>query len=105
METAVSKLPLQPEFVLIDGNRIPKGMDPSTTESIVKGDGKSLVIAAASVIAKVVRDRMMLDLHKEYPQYGFDKHKGYGVPQHLAAIKKYGPCPQHRRTFAPIKYM
>ena len=105
METAVSKLPARPDFVLIDGNRIPKQMDPSTTESIVKGDGKSLVIAAASVIAKVVRDRMMLEMHKEYPQYGFDKHKGYGVPQHLEAIKRHGPCPYHRRTFAPIKYM
>lgn len=76
-----------------------------TTESIVKGDSKSLAIAAASVIAKVVRDRMMVDLHKEYPQYGFDKHKGYGVPQHLEAIKRYGPCPYHRRSFAPIKFM
>ena len=105
METAVSKLPVKPDFVLIDGNRIPKGMDARTTEAIVKGDEKSLAIAAASVIAKVVRDRMMRDLHDEYPAYGFDKHKGYGVPQHLEAIKKHGPCPQHRRTFAPIKYM
>jgi len=105
MELAVSKLPTKPDYVLIDGNRIPKNLSPDTTEAIVKGDGKSIAIAAASVIAKVVRDRMMFDLHKEYPQYGFDKHKGYGVPQHLQAIRKHGPCPHHRRTFAPIKYM
>jgi ribonuclease HII len=105
MEVAVSKLPVQADFVLVDGNRVPKAMKPSAAECIVKGDGKSLAIAAASVIAKVVRDRMMVDLDKKYPQYGFAKHKGYGVPQHLTAIKKHGPCPEHRRTFAPIKYM
>ena len=62
-------------------------------------------IACASVIAKVVRDGMMRELHKEFPHYGFDKHKGYGVPQHLRAIAEHGPCPHHRRTFAPIKHM
>ena len=69
------------------------------------GDRKSLAIAAASVVAKVVRDRMMVELHLEYPQYGFDRHKGYGVPQHLEALKKHGPCPHHRKTFAPIRFM
>jgi len=105
MDMAVMKLPVKPDFVLVDGNRIPKAMDPATTEAIVKGDGKSLCIAAASVIAKVERDRMMVQLDKAFPQYGFAQHKGYGVPQHLAAIKKHGPCPHHRRTFAPIKFM
>jgi len=105
MDMAVLKLPVKPDFVLVDGNRIPKAMDPATTEAIVKGDGKSLCIAAASVIAKVERDRMMVQLDKAFPQYGFAQHKGYGVPQHLAAIKKHGPCPHHRRTFAPIKFM
>ena len=105
MDIAVSKLPVKADFVLVDGNRLPKAMSPSTAECIVKGDGKSLAIAAASVIAKVVRDRMMIELDKKYPHYGFGKHKGYGVPQHLAAITKHGPCPEHRRTFAPIKYM
>ena len=105
METAVGKLPKNPDFVLVDGNRVPKGLDPRKAEAIVKGDGKSLAIACASVIAKVVRDGMMRELHKEFPHYGFDKHKGYGVPQHLRAIAEHGPCPHHRRTFAPIKHM
>jgi ribonuclease HII len=69
----------------------------------VKGDSRSYSIAAASVLAKVTRDRMMLDYHRQFPSYGFDGHKGYGTPQHLAAIEKLGPCAIHRRSFAPLK--
>mmetsp|Transcript_11816 Transcript_11816/g.30171 ORF Transcript_11816/g.30171 Transcript_11816/m.30171 type:complete len:275 (-) Transcript_11816:1110-1934(-) len=105
MEMAVAKLPTKPDYHLIDGNRVPKGLDAGTSKAIIKGDSKSTVIAAASVVAKVERDKLMIQLHEKYPQYGFDKHKGYGVPQHLSALYKYGPCPEHRRTFAPIKHM
>jgi ribonuclease HII len=69
----------------------------------VKGDARSYSIAAASVLAKVTRDRMMHDYHRQFPNYGFAEHKGYGTPQHLAAIEKLGPCPIHRMTFAPLK--
>ena len=70
---------------------------------MVKGDSKCYAIAAASIIAKVTRDRLMLESHAQYPQYNFARHKGYGVPEHMAAIRAHGPCPIHRRTFAPLK--
>jgi len=71
--------------------------------AIVKGDAKSFSIAAASVIAKVTRDRMMLQIHEQFPQYNFARHKGYGTPEHLAALGQYGPSPVHRKTFAPVR--
>lgn len=90
-----------PDHVLVDGRPVPGLPCPST--AIVKGDSKSLLIAAASVIAKVTRDRIMLDLDREFPSYGFAAHKGYGTPAHLAAIREYGPTIHHRRSFRPIR--
>ena len=92
------------DWVLIDGNRVPKPLD-GKAEAIVKGDAKNVAIAAASIIAKVTRDRMMVEIDKEFPMYGFKDHKGYGTKAHMAAIDKYGPCVYHRKTFAPIKHM
>ena len=92
------------QAILVDGNRLPKAFDPSTSTAITKGDTKSCAIAAASIIAKVTRDRMMVQLHQEFPEYDFAQHMGYGVPAHVRAIKQHGPCPHHRRTFAPVKY-
>lgn len=86
----------------IDGNAIPAGM-PCAAEAWVNGDARDRSIAAASILAKVTRDRAMLDLHARYPVYGFDGHKGYGTPAHLAALRTHGPCPQHRRSFAPVR--
>jgi len=105
MELAVAELGAlgKEAALLVDGNRLPKEFDPNRSQTIVKGDTKSFAIAAASIIAKVTRDRQMQELHERYPQYGFDCHKGYGVSAHVAAIKKHGPCPAHRRTFAPVK--
>lgn len=92
------------DWVLIDGNRVPKPLE-GKAEAIVKGDAKNVAIAAASIIAKVTRDRMMLEIDEEFPMYGFKDHKGYGTKAHMAAIDKYGPCIYHRKTFAPIKHM
>ena len=96
MKDAINNLSVKPEHVLIDA--MPLELDIPTT-SIIKGDALSESIAAASVIAKVTRDRMMYELDKGYPEYGFAKHKGYGTAAHIKAIKEYGPCPIHRRTF------
>ena len=105
MRKSTETLPGGPiDWALIDGNKIPKGLEDKA-EAIVKGDAKSQCIATASIVAKVTRDRMMREIDKEYPQYGFKDHKGYGTKAHCAAIEKYGPCPHHRMTFAPIKYM
>lgn len=101
MQQAVAALTLQPDFLLIDGNRAPSFSIPC--EVIVEGDGRSVSIAAASVLAKVTRDRMMQEYDAKYPQYGFAKHKGYGTEQHLEALAKHGPCPIHRKSFAPLK--
>lgn len=97
MKNAVEKLPRKPSFVLVDGNRLPDISIPS--EAVVKGDSKSINIAAASIIAKVERDRYITEMAKLYPEYGFDKHKGYGTKAHTDAILKYGPSPIHRKTF------
>lgn len=96
MKDAINNLSVKPEHVLIDA--MPLELDIPTT-SIIKGDALSESIAAASVIAKVTRDRMMYELDKEYPEYGFAKHKGYGTAQHIQAIKTYGPCLLHRKSF------
>lgn len=102
MRRAIEGLSVSPQFCLIDGNRIPSGL-PCPADAIVKGDGRIPAISAASILAKVTRDQQMLDLHAQYPEYGFDRHKGYGTAQHLAALKKYGPIQEHRRSFAPVR--
>jgi ribonuclease HII len=101
MNEALAKLQPQPQHVLVDGRPVKSMTLPQT--ALVKGDSRSYSIAAASVLAKVTRDRMMRDYHQQFPTYGFAEHKGYGTPQHLAAIEKHGPCPIHRRSFAPLK--
>ncbi len=98
MTKAVNSLDPQPGALLIDAVHIPQ-LEEYKQISIIKGDAKSISIAAASIIAKVTRDRVMKDYAKEYPEYGFDSNKGYGSADHIAAIKKYGPCPIHRRSF------
>jgi ribonuclease HII len=100
MRRAVEGLRLKPVKVLVDGNRIPT-LDV-LAEAIVKGDSKVQAISAASILAKVTRDRWCAELHEKFPQYGFDKHKGYGTAQHLAALAAFGACPEHRKTFAPV---
>ncbi|GIL84203.1 hypothetical protein Vretimale_15837 [Volvox reticuliferus] len=92
------------DFLLVDGNRMPKDL-PVPARTVVKGDATVSCIAAASCIAKVTRDRLMLKLDEQYPQYGFAQHKGYGVPAHMEAIRKYGPSAVHRRSFEPVKSM
>lgn len=100
MARAVRMLPAPPDFLLIDGFSVP-GI-PQPQRRIVKGDCRSQSIAAASVVAKVTRDRIMVEYDKVYPAYGFAQHKGYGTRAHLDAIEKYGPCPIHRLSFAPF---
>jgi ribonuclease HII len=101
MVRAVLALPAPPECVLVDGLPVPGFPCPST--SIVGGDARSLLVAAASVVAKVTRDRVMAALHTAYPQYGFDRHKGYGTPEHVQALLEHGPCPAHRAAFRPVR--
>jgi len=101
MQRAIHALPIQPTLVLIDGNRCPELAYP--VEAIVKGDSKVPEISAASIIAKVMRDQVMRQLHEQYPQYGFAQHKGYPTVYHRNAIKTFGVLPQHRRSFAPVK--
>jgi len=100
MRRAVMGLRLPPKLVLIDGNRLP--LLAIRAEAIVKGDDKVPAISAASILAKVSRDRWCIEYHQQFPQYGFDQHKGYGTADHLAALRLHGPCPQHRRTFRPV---
>jgi ribonuclease HII len=100
MQRAIASLPMQPEHLLIDGLPVPVFQQPQT--AIVGGDGKSKSIAAASVIAKVTRDRMMRKWHSEFPQYSFDRNKGYGTREHLESLQIHGPCPIHRHSFAPV---
>lgn len=101
MAQAVLNLSIKPSFVIIDG--MPVKDFPLPNDSIVKGDSKSLSIAAASIIAKVERDKLMLKYSKLYPEYKFEKHKGYGTKAHLEALDKFGPCNIHRKSFAPVK--
>lgn len=98
MNRAVEALSVKPDFALIDGNRVPRGLTVPC-ETVVKGDSKSMSVAAASVLAKVTRDRLMLEYDVKYPQYDFKKHKGYGTREHTELIKKYGPCEIHRLSF------
>jgi ribonuclease HII len=100
MRRAVEGLRLKPALVLVDGNRLPAlGM---RAEAIVKGDSKIAAISAASILAKVTRDRWCVELDAQYPQYGFAGHKGYGTAEHLRALQDHGVCPQHRKTFSPV---
>jgi ribonuclease HII len=101
MQRAVADLNSMPDHILVDGRPVP-GL-PVESTSIVKGDSLSLSIAAASIIAKVTRDNMMLDLDAKYPEYGFAGHKGYGTQAHVQALMEYGPCPAHRRSFRPVR--
>ena len=103
MRRATAGLAPQPHAVLIDGSPVPNFPYPG--QSIVEGDAISLSIAAASIIAKVLRDRHMRELAQQFPQYGFERHKGYGTPEHLEALRVHGPCPLHRRSFAPVAQM
>lgn len=100
MAKALRTLTIAPEFALVDGNRLPAL--PCPARAIVAGDALSLSIAAASIVAKVTRDRLMETLEAEFPGYGFAAHKGYGTPEHAAALALLGPCREHRRSFAPI---
>ncbi len=101
MRRAVEGLRLKPAKVLVDGNRVPVLRIPA--EAIVQGDATVQSISAASILAKVYRDRLCLSLHELHPQYGFDGHKGYPTPEHLAALRAHGACVHHRRSFAPVR--
>jgi ribonuclease HII len=101
MAQAVARLDCMPKLVLIDGNKAPPLDFP--TRTIVQGDARCLSIAAASIVAKVARDAMMTELARSFPNYGFDRHKGYGTPEHQAAIARYGVTPHHRRSFRPVQ--
>jgi len=100
MRRAVEGLRLKPTKVLVDGNRLP--VLDVLAEAIVKGDAKVPAISAASILAKVHRDRWCAEYDREFPQYGFAAHKGYGTAEHIAALREHGACPQHRKTFAPV---
>jgi ribonuclease HII len=101
MQRAVAGLRLLPHRVLVDGNRVPLLRMP--VAAIVKGDAKVAAISAASILAKVTRDRLCHELHMQYPHYGFATHKGYPTPEHLAALLRHGPCAAHRRSFGPVR--
>lgn len=101
MKRAIEGLRLKPHRVLVDGNRLPTVR--IAAEAIVQGDAKVKAISAASILAKVHRDRLCMDLHEQHPEYGFAEHKGYGTPDHLAALKRHGACVHHRRSFAPVR--
>jgi ribonuclease HII len=100
MERSLEALNPQPDYLLLDAITLPRV--PIPQKHLIKGDCRSHSIAAASILAKVTRDRLMLKLHDQYPQYNFRKHKGYGTREHLEALNKYGPCDAHRRTFNPV---
>lgn len=102
MQRAVHRLSLSPELVLVDGNRLPEGLEHPAL-AVVGGDGRSLCIGAASVVAKVLRDRLMRSWHRHYPGYSFDRNVGYPTPEHRAALQRLGPCALHRRSFAPVR--
>jgi len=100
MRRAVLGLRLAPKLVLVDGNRLP--VLEMRAQAIVKGDATVPSISAASILAKVSRDRWCVDYHQLFPHYGFAQHKGYGTAEHLAALRQHGPCPEHRRSFRPV---
>lgn len=102
MSRALRGLALAADLARIDGNRLPKDL-PCPGEALVGGDAREPAIMAASILAKVARDARMRALHAQWPQYGFDRHKGYPSPAHLAALAAHGPCPEHRRSYAPVR--
>lgn len=102
MRRAVLALQPAAAFARIDGNKVPNHL-PCPAEALIGGDALEPAIMAASILAKVARDRLMRELHAQWPQYGFDRHFGYPTPEHLAALRAHGPCPQHRRSFAPVR--
>jgi len=102
MAAAVAQLPCRPRLVLVDGNKLPGGLE-CASRAIVRGDAKCLSIAAASIVAKVARDTMMVELARDYPAYGFERHKGYGTAEHHAAIERHGVTPHHRRSFKTVQ--
>lgn len=102
MRRAVHGLERLPEKVWIDGNRVPPDLG-CEAEAVIKGDSKVIQISAASVLAKTARDAEMYALAEHYPQYGFERHKGYGTAEHLAALQRHGALPEHRRSFAPVR--
>ncbi|MES5815590.1 ribonuclease HII [Pseudoxanthomonas sp. Soil82] len=102
MRRCILALGPQVELVRIDGNAVPRAL-PCLVEAVVGGDALEPAIMAASILAKVARDRLMCALHEEHQHYGFDVHKGYPTPAHLAALAEHGPCPHHRRSFAPVR--
>jgi ribonuclease HII len=102
MRLAVEGVAHVAQLARIDGNALPKGL-PCRAETLIGGDRLDRSIMAASIVAKVTRDRLMKQLHEQHPQYGFDVHKGYSTPFHLAALARHGPCPHHRRSFAPVR--
>lgn len=102
MRLAVDGLPIAAKFALIDGNKVPPGL-PCPAEALVKGDAREPCIMAASILAKVSRDRYMAALHEQFPLYRFDRHKGYPTPEHFRQLELLGPCPEHRRSFAPVR--
>ncbi|MFN8766973.1 MAG: ribonuclease HII [Lysobacteraceae bacterium] len=102
MRRAVAALAVAPSRVLVDGNRVPPGIG-ADAEAIVKGDAKIAAISAASILAKVARDRWMRELDAAHPEYGVAVHKGDPTPEHLEALRRFGPCPAHRRSFAPVR--
>jgi len=101
MRRAVEALPVPPEHIVVDARQIPNVTVPQTP--LIDGDARCYSVAAASIVAKVARDRLMRELHELYPQYGFRENMGYGTPRHLAAVEQYGPSPVHRRSFAPVR--
>lgn len=101
MQRAVAGLSLVPDRVLVDGNRAPTL--PMPAQAIIKGDQTEVAISAASILAKTARDASLLELHALYPAYCFDRHKGYGTALHLSKLQAHGPCPAHRRSFAPVR--
>lgn len=101
MRRAVRRLGVKPGLVIVDGHIVPELDLPC--RGVICGDNRSFSIACASIVAKVFRDRLMVQLNSRYPGYGLDRHKGYGTPGHLCALRRLGPCPVHRRTFAPVR--
>jgi ribonuclease HII len=103
MKRAVEQLGVNPTEVLIDGNRAPQLAFP--TRTIIGGDATIAEISAASILAKTARDASLMVLHAKYPEYAFDRHKGYGTALHMAKLKEWGPCPEHRRSFATVRVL
>ena len=102
MRLAIEAVQHACDLVRVDGNALPRGLR-CRAEAVVGGDASERAIMAASILAKVTRDRRMRELHAQYPHYGFERHKGYSCPEHFAALRAHGPCPQHRRSFAPVR--